>query len=105
MISVQVATFDYHAGSPVSALEWDPADESVLTVCAAGAIDAVSIWDLSVEDDAPGDLAGRACDLPPQLLFVHQGQNDPREVRYHPQIPKLLMTTAEDGFNVFIPNI
>ena len=54
----------------------------------------MSLWDLSVEDD--GQDAG-APDVPPQLLFVHQGMDDPKEAKYHPQIPGLVMTTAADG--------
>ena len=40
-----------------------------------------------------------------KLLFVHQGMDDPKEAKYHPQIPGLVMTTAADGFSVFMPNI
>ena len=94
--------FDYHAGSHLAAVEWDPHDESSLCTCAGGAVEAVSLWDLSVEDD--GQDAG-APDVPPQLLFVHQGMDDPKEAKYHPQIPGLVMTTAADGFSVFMPNI
>ena len=97
-----VGRFDYHAGSHLAAVEWDPHDESSLCTCAGGAVEAVSLWDLSVEDD--GQDAG-APDVPPQLLFVHQGMDDPKEAKYHPQIPGLVMTTAADGFSVFMPNI
>ena len=62
----------------------------------------MSLWDLSVEDD--GQDAG-APDVPPQLLVVHQGLDNPKEAKYHPQIPGLVMTTAADGFSVFMPNI
>ena len=62
----------------------------------------MSLWDLSVEDD--GQDAG-APDVPPHLLFVHQGMAAPKEAKYHPQIPGLVMTTAADGFSVFMPNI
>ena len=81
----------------------------------AASDNTVTIWDLSVEDDAENVAASardananaasaKLCaDLPPQMLFVHQGLRDPKEVKHHPQIPGLLMTTAADGFNVFIP--
>jgi ribosome assembly protein RRB1 len=70
------------------------------------------VWDLSVEDDADATAAeataqgaGSLADLPPQLLFVHQGQRDIKELRFHPQIPGVIMSTAADGFNVFKPAI
>lgn len=106
-----VGRFDYHGGggSHLTSVEWDPHDESSLCVCAGGAVEAVSLWDLSVEDDGDGRLDRAAYedapDVPPQLMFVHQGLDDPKEAKYHPQIPGLVMTTAADGFNVFMPNI
>ena len=44
-------------------------------------------------------------DVPPQLMFLHQGQNNMKEVRFHPQFRTLMFTTAEDSFNVFRPNL
>ena len=69
------------------------------------------MWDLSVEsdEDAALDMCGHAYEdaaaFPPQLLFIHQGQNNVKEVHHHPQIPGLIMSSAEDSFNVFKPAI
>jgi len=95
--SSPVGHFKYHSGA-ITSLEWNPAEDSVLGV--ASADDQVTLWDLSLERDPESD-AIEDIDVPPQLLFVHQGQKDLKELHFHSQIPGLIITTAEDGFNVF----
>ncbi|CAM9880617.1 unnamed protein product [Scytosiphon promiscuus] len=105
-----VAQFRWHKG-PITSIEWHPTDESMLA--ASGADNQLTVWDLSVEADdeaAAGGAGGAAAagggglkDLPPQLLFIHQGQTDIKELHFHPQIPGVIMSTAADGFNVFKP--
>ena len=101
-----LANFTHHK-RPITSLEWAPHDESVL--CVSSEDNQVTVWDLSVEaddedttDDAKDPAGG---DFPPQLLFIHQGQSNVKEVHFHPQIPGLITSTAEDGFNVFKPAI
>ncbi|BFZ57682.1 Ribosome assembly protein rrb1 [Savitreella phatthalungensis] len=96
-----VATFDWHK-SAITSIGWHPKDESVLA--AAGADDQTTIWDLSVELDAEEQAAKHAeglGDVPSQLMFVHMGQQDVKELRWLPQLPGVLATTAATGFNIF----
>lgn len=98
-----VASFTWHK-APITSIEWHPTEDS--TFAASGADDQVTLWDLAVEhdDDETGGAAMQddtTDDVPPQLLFVHQGQTDIKELHWHPQIPGTVISTALDGFNVF----
>eukprot|EP01134_Creolimax_fragrantissima_P001427 CFRG1427T1 len=93
-----VASFKWHT-APITSLEWHPTDDSVLAV--SGADDQTTLWDLSVENDKEEAGQEDAPDVPPQLLFIHQGQQDVKEHHWHPQCPSVLITTAASGFNVF----
>ncbi|XP_063054897.1 glutamate-rich WD repeat-containing protein 1 [Engraulis encrasicolus] len=93
-----VATFKQHS-APITSVEWNPSDSSVYA--ASGADDVVSQWDLSVESCDVGARAEGVKDLPPQLLFLHQGQTEVKEIHWHPQIPGAMISTALSGFNVF----
>lgn len=101
-----LANFNFHRG-PISSIEWAPHDESMLTVSSAD--NQVTVWDLSVEADDPDASSSGAAtgleDYPPQLMFIHQGQQNVKEIHHHPQIPGLILSTAEDSFNVFKPSI
>ena len=101
-----LANFNFHRGA-ITSIEWAPHDESMLTVSSAD--NQVSIWDLSVESDDPDASSSNGTtgieDYPPQLMFIHQGQQNIKEIRHHPQIPGLILSTAEDSFNVFKPSI
>ncbi|KAF9527739.1 glutamate-rich WD repeat-containing protein [Crepidotus variabilis] len=97
-----VASFTWHK-APVTSIEWHPTEDSIFA--ASGADDQVTLWDLAVEHDDEEAIMNETPDgqgdVPPQLLFVHQGQKDIKEVHWHPQIPGTVITTALDGFNVF----
>ncbi|CAG8436092.1 9358_t:CDS:2 [Diversispora eburnea] len=97
-----VANFKWHS-APITSIEWHPTEESVLGV--SGSDDQISIWDLSVEHDTEESshkIFGKdGTEVPSQLMFVHQGQNDIKEIHWHPQIPGCMISTSETGFNIF----
>ncbi|XP_072463527.1 glutamate-rich WD repeat-containing protein 1 [Notamacropus eugenii] len=97
-----VATFKQHV-APVTSVEWHPQDGGVFA--AAGADDQLTQWDLAVERDAemgdPEEGDPLVAELPQQLLFVHQGETDIKELHWHPQCPGVLISTALSGFTVF----
>jgi ribosome assembly protein RRB1 len=105
-----LAHFTYHK-APVTSIEWAPHDESVIALCSAD--NQLTVWDLSVEADdltsanaaAASEADPALAEYPPQLLFIHQGQFNMKELHFHPQIPGTLGSTAENGFNVFKPAI
>lgn len=112
-----ISDFRYHS-KPITSIEWSPDDESTLAVACAD--NSVTIWDLSLEEDdstpaatavaaspttaAEEDKVEVPAGVPPQLMFVHQGQDEIKEVHWHPQIPNSLISTSVDGFNIFKPS-
>lgn len=95
--SMALFTSDWHKKA-ITSIEWSPTDGSVLVV--ASEDNSATIWDLSLNKD-PDEQN----DLPEELLFVHQGQKELKEVHWHPQIPDLLISNAADGFNVWMPSL
>ncbi|XP_008809056.2 glutamate-rich WD repeat-containing protein 1 [Phoenix dactylifera] len=104
-----VAHFEYHK-HPITSIEWSPHEASTLAVSSAD--NQLTIWDLSLERDEEEEAEFKAKmkdqvnapeDLPPQLLFVHQGQKDLKELHWHTQIPGMIISTAADGFNISMP--
>lgn len=96
---VPAATFKHHTAA-ITSVEWHPDDSSVFA--SAGSDDQVVQWDLAVEvDTEEAEPDQEHPDIPPQLLFIHQGQADIKELHWHPQVPGVLITTALSGFNIF----
>lgn len=99
-----IATFKHHTNH-ITTVEWHPTDSTVLA--SGGADDQIAIWDLAVERDSEAsNLAASTNDnelnnLPPQLLFIHQGQTDVKELHWHKQLPGVISSTAHSGFNIF----
>ncbi|OAD51873.1 Glutamate-rich WD repeat-containing protein 1 [Eufriesea mexicana] len=97
--SSPLAVFKQHT-APVTTVEWHPLEATVFA--SGGADDQIAQWDLSVETDESEETElGELKELPPQLLFIHQGQSDIKELHWHPQCPGTVISTAHSGFNVF----
>lgn len=81
---------------------------------ASGEDNQITFWDLSMETEGGGgeDLEG----VPPQLLFVHMGLEEIKEIHWHPKVTGnvtlefneliftilgLALATAANGFHVF----
>lgn len=102
--SSPVAAFDWHKLA-ITGLEWHPTDSSIMA--ATGADNQLTIWDLAVEKDIQqlvqdgGKAEDEVDQVPDQLLFIHQGQSDMKELHWHPQLPGTIVSTAADSFNIF----
>lgn len=108
----------YHT-KPITSIEWNATDSTVFA--AASEDNQLTIWDLAVENDDNQIVDGnnnvdpdnvemteemtaeqkRLKDLPQQLLFVHQGQKEMKELHWHAQMPGVIISTAHTGFNIF----
>lgn len=94
-----MANFNWHK-KPICSIDWHPTDETTLVV--ASEDETVSLWDMAVEDDRADGMSVPGEDhYPVQLMFLHMGQQDPKEVRWHPQLPGVCISTAASGFNIF----
>ncbi|XP_036330567.1 glutamate-rich WD repeat-containing protein 1-like [Rhagoletis pomonella] len=103
-----IATFKHHTDH-ITTLEWNPNDATVFA--SGGDDDQIALWDLAVEKDVDQEPSPNATEqtqseddinkLPPQLLFIHQGQKEIKELHWHPQLPGVILSTAHSGFNIF----
>lgn len=98
-----IATFKHHTDH-ITTVDWCPSEATVLA--SGGDDDQIALWDLAVENDPDqAQVQARNEDelskLPPQLLFIHQGQTEIKELHWHAQLPGVLLSTANSGFNIF----
>ena len=96
----------WHIG-PITSIEWHPNDSSCAMV--ASEDNQISIWDFSLEEDnalpnTGAKLENNNIKIPPQLTFIHGGQQDVKEIHFHPQIPNMCISTAGSGFHLFQPD-
>ncbi len=96
-----ITEIKWHTG-PINALMWDPFDESQLAVCSED--NRLSIWDFSVEPDEKKLFDNFNNEIPQQLVFLHQGQINVKDVKFHPIFKNMLISSAENGLNLFRPN-
>jgi len=85
----------------ISAICWDPFDDSQIAV--ASEDHRVSVWDFSVEPDDQQLFDNKNDEIPQQLVFLHQGQNYVKDIKFHPVYKNMLTSTAENGINIFRP--
>eukprot|EP00834_Sanchytrium_tribonematis_P004253 NODE_199_length_13192_cov_0.539219.p4 type:complete len:377 gc:universal NODE_199_length_13192_cov_0.539219:7003-5873(-) len=90
-----LAHYEWHQ-SPINAIEWHPYDSTTFVSCSD---EQVNVWDCSVEE-ADVQVVEETKEVPPQLMFVHQGQDCIRDVHWHPTYG-CLITSALSGFHVF----
>lgn len=98
-----ISTISWHEDA-ITSLQWDTKDE--WTLAAASADNRLSVWDFSVEkDDQNEQMGGDREGVPEQMIFLHQGQDDIKELRWHPVLENTIVTTAANGFNIFQPGV
>lgn len=97
-----ITNIHWHSDA-ITSIEWQPHDE--WTLCVGSADNRLSLWDFSVEKDDSEMVDENLQNIPDQLLFLHQGQEDLKECKWHPVYHNVLISTASDGYNVFEPAI
>ncbi len=98
-----IALFQWHKKA-ITSIEWHPQEDSVLACSSED--NSITVWDMGLEADADEvakEATGAKVDynIPPQLLFIHLGQEHIKELHFHPQIPSLILSTASDGIDIF----
>ena len=93
-----ITNIKWHS-APITSIQFQPREECVLAVSSED--NRLTIWDFSVEPETQKEINS---DIPPQLMFLHQGQENIKELRFHHYHESVVITTAEDSFNIFKPN-
>ena len=96
-----ITEIKWHTG-PINSIMWDPFDERQLAVCSED--NRLSVWDFSVEPDEKKLFDNYNHEIPQQLVFLHQGQINLKDVKFHPVFKNMLISSAENGLNLFRPN-
>lgn len=81
----------------VSSVAWDPFNESQLL--SASYDDTICVWDLALER-AEDDID---LDIPQELAFVHMGQKDVADAKWHPQLQGCIISSSIENINITKP--
>jgi ribosome assembly protein RRB1 len=95
-----ITNIQWHKG-PITSLSWDPYEDSQIAVSSED--NRLSIWDFAVEPDDNQLFDDNDQEVPQQLIFLHQGQENIKDIKFHPFYKNFLVSTAENAINVFKP--
>lgn len=89
-----------HHTKPITSVEWHPTEDGVFA--ASGEDDQVTIWDFGVEESAEHQIQGNNGEkIPQQLLFIHAGHKEYKELHWDKEKPGNIMTTSGTDFSIF----
>jgi ribosome assembly protein RRB1 len=95
-----ITNIQWHKG-PITSLQWDNFEDSQIAI--ASEDNRLSIWDFAVEPDDNQLFDYNNKEIPQQLVFLHQGQENIKDIKFHPIFKNFITSTAQSGINVFKP--